>query len=170
MPADQATSPAQALRFLAGLVGYAKIGRLGLFMVLSSLTEGVGLLLLLPITRIVSGESLGAFSGGWLGYIAQLPAAVVLLAAVVVISLRALIVYLVLEMRRGLGLSLTRQLRTMSQQAVLGADWRWLSSQNSADHSALIVGEAARVGSLADQALSIITGLVTLVALLSSSF
>lgn len=154
---------------LAGLVGHARVAWLGLFMVLSSLTEGFGLLLLLPITRIVSGEPLGVFDGGWLGAIAQLPTPVVLAMAVAIISLRALIVYVVLELRHGMGLSLTRQLRTMSKQAVLGADWRWLSQQNSADHSALIVGEAARVGSLADQALSIATGLVTLGALLGSS-
>lgn len=164
MTADRAISTIGGVRMLAGLVGHARIAWLGLFMVLSSLTEGFGLLLLLPITRIVSGEPLGAFDGGWLGAIAQLPAPVVLAMAVAIISLRALIVYVVLELRHSMGLSLTRQLRTMSQQAVLGADWRWLSQQNSADHSALIVGEAARVGSLADQALSIATGLVTLTA------
>ena len=163
-------APLRGLRFLMALAGARRIAVLGLLMLLASATEGLGLLLLVPITGIVAGSAVPGFDRGWLAVASGWPLWTLLAIFIALVTVRAFIVFAVRDAGRALGLSLTRQLRQLAQDATLAADWRWLTTRRSADQAALIVGEAGRVGSLANQAMQLASGAVTLAMLLASAF
>ena len=146
-----------AIAFLVGQSGWSRLVALGLLMLASSLTEGIGLLMLVPIVQLVAQDDGGVIQPDWLAPLAQVPLAWLLLSVVLLVSLRAVLVFAGNESRRMLDLELGSNLRRKLHQAVLGAEWRWLSRQNSADHAALILREADRVSGLVDQALAILT-------------
>ena len=158
-----------AIAFLVGQSGWSRLVALGLLMLASSLTEGIGLLMLVPIVQLVAKDDGGVIQPDWLAPLAQVPLAWLLLSVVLLVSLRAVLVFAGNESRRMLDLELGSNLRRKLHQAVLGAEWRWLSRQNSADHAALILREADRVSGLVDQALAILTATVTLLLLLVSA-
>lgn len=166
---DEAGPDAGGLRFLVQQAGAGKIVVLGLLLLLTSLTEGFGLLLLVPITQALAGQLPDSVPLDWLPFAQALTPAALLLIAVGLVCLRAVIVYITNERRRRLGLSLTNRLRAQSHAALLEADWRWLSKQNSADHAALIMGETVRAGNLVDHALSLATSVVTLLAMIAAA-
>ncbi|WP_158637800.1 ATP-binding cassette domain-containing protein [Novosphingobium taihuense] len=153
-----------------GMVGGRRLALLGSLMLASSLTEGVGLLLLVPITAIVAGEQAPSSMAMWLTPLAGLPVGLLLAAVTVLVGLRSLIVYLVLDQQARLGNALTRSIRIEAQGAVLSAEWRWLSAQSTSAHAAKLVGEADRVGGLGESMLSVATGVITLVMLLAAAF
>ena len=157
------------MHFLLRLAGGRKLAILGLLMLVSSLTEGLGLLMLVPITQLVAGGPVAGAGRTWLADLAGLPIEVLLCGFVALVTLRAGLVHMVLGMRRALSLSLTRELRVRLQEAIFAARWQWLSAQRSGDHAGLIVGEAARVGIRTEQALDLVVGAVTLLVLLASA-
>ena len=169
MKHDGANQDAAGLRFLLEQAGPGRVILLGLLLFLTSITEGLGLLLLVPITQAIAGQLPEAVPAGLRQIFAQVTPVFLLICGVALVSLRALIVYLTNEQRRRLGLAISNQLRTQSHTALLEADWRWLSRQNSADHAALIMGETARAGNLIDYALSFVTAILTLIVLLASA-
>lgn len=153
------------LRFLIGAAGTRSLARVALFMVIASLTEGIGLLMLVPIVQLVANNTPAGLTPAWLASFASLPLSVLLAGFVTLVALRAAIMLAVLTERRALSLALIRRLRNTVQAAVLSADWRWLSGQRSADYGSLIVGEADRIGRLVDRALAAAATLITLTAL-----
>ncbi|MGV3513208.1 MAG: ATP-binding cassette domain-containing protein [Novosphingobium sp.] len=170
---DQTAQPHRrldAVRAVLAMAGLGRIALLSLLMLGSSLTEGVGLLLLVPITVIVAGEQTPDSLAGWLAPLTQLPVGLLLAAVIVLVALRAFIVYLVLDQQARLGHALTRSIRVSTQEATLAADWRWLSAQKTSALAARLVGEADRVGVLGESMLSVATGAITLAMLLAAAF
>lgn len=166
MSGERDNSGGTSLHYLIGLAGARRIAGLAVLLVLSSLTEGLGLLMLVPLTQMLAGgEALGA-QAGWLSLFSALGPAQLLLIAAGLVCLRAGLVHVASESRRSLGLDITRRLRALAHGAIMQADWRWLSAQGSADHTALIMGEADRAGLLADRALTVAALAVTLAILL----
>lgn len=168
MRAETASDMA-GLVYLARRIGPRPLAAVGLLMLLASLTEGVGLLLLVPLTQIVAGNPPAELAGEWSAALARLPLSVLLGGFVLLIAMRATLAYAVLRQRTSLSLELIRRLRVEAQEAILSANWRWLSAQRSADQGAMIVGQADRVGREANRALDIVTCLVTLIALLAAA-
>lgn len=160
---------AEGLVYLARLVGWRRLAAVGLLQMLASLFEGVGLLLLVPITQVVAGDAGPDALGGWGASLARLPLPILLAGFVALIAARSGLAYAVMRERTALALGLVRRLRIDAQAAVLGADWRWLSTQRSADHAAVIVNQAERVGREANRSLDLATCLVTLLALLAAA-
>lgn len=164
---------AGALAYLVRKVGVPPLAVVGLLMVLSSLTEGIGLLLLVPITQIVADPgAAGAaqqLGGAWGAALADVPLTALLAGFVGLIALRAGLMYAVMVRRTELSLGLVRDLRTTIQEAIITADWRWLSAQRSADHASLIVNQAEQVGREADRALDLASSLVTLIGLIAAA-
>lgn len=161
----QTRSSRSLIGFLAQLAGYRKLVVLAVLMICSSLTEGIGLLLLVPITQSISGESLSWF-GGWFSAI---PLWVMLVGFVGLICLRSLLTYALINKQRMLGLLSTRKLRLQCREAIMKAEWRWLAKQSGADHTAMIMGMAERIGGQAHLALMVLSGGATLGALLISA-
>lgn len=170
----EATTPTSGMmasvRAVIRMAGWPRLIQLGLLMLASSLTEGIGLLLLVPITAIIAGEQAPEGLATWLAPLSNLPVGLLLAAVTVLVAVRSLIVYLVLDHQAKLGHSLTRTVRIAAQDAVLSADWRWLSGQSTSGHAARLVGEAERVGSLGENMLSVVTGMITLVMLIAAAF
>lgn len=158
------------VRTVVDMAGWHRLILLGLLMLLSSLTEGIGLLLLVPITAVVAGEGMPHGLGTWFEPLVSLPVGLLLAAVAVLVIFRSLIVYFVLDLQATLGHALTRTIRIAAQDAILSADWRWLSQQSTAQHAARLVGEAERVGSLGENLLSAVTAIITLLMLIATAF
>lgn len=160
---EQRLTDRMALAELVRMAGLRRLVPLALLTSAASLTEGIGLLLLVPIAHIVA-EGSGAMPR-WLDWRADAAFPTLLGAVVALVSLRAFIVFASNESRRNLGLDLSRAFRSMAHGALVGAEWRWLARQNSADHAALIIGESDRAASLASDALQFATAMATLAVL-----
>lgn len=171
MSAETRRTTVAALRQLVDAAGVGRLTWIGILMAVSSLTEGIGLLLLVPITGVIAGEGAGLGElGRYLAPLQGMPVELLLASVVGLVVFRAVIVYLVLEAKTQLGFTMTRNIRIDTYTAVLGAEWRWLSGQSSASHAARIVGEADRVGSLGEDALSVATWAITGVVLIATAF
>lgn len=158
-----------AIGFLWREAGPRHIALLGCLMIASSLSEGVGLLLLVPITHLVTNGG-GAGSGPqWLATLAGVRLEWLLLGIVALVGLRSLVVYATNQRRRALGLVLANKVRRTAHRAIMRAEWRWLAGQSSADHSAIIMGESARVAALASHAIALATALITIAVLTVSA-
>lgn len=170
MSAESRQLTIRALRVIRDAAGARQLVWIGILMIVSSLTEGIGLLMLVPITRLMAGKQSAGPSletaAPWLQPIAAWPVGLLLGAVVALVMFRAALVFMVLDARSRLGLTLTRVMRVNTQNAILAAEWRWLSRQSSADHIGHLMGEADRVGSLGEEALSIATGVITAAILL----
>ncbi|MGQ7829930.1 ATP-binding cassette domain-containing protein [Altererythrobacter sp. Z27] len=164
MMAEQRLTDRQALAELAAMAGRRRLVPLALLAAAASLTEGIGLLMLLPVAHLVAGDGTAELPA-WLGWLAGISFPLLLLAVVGLVSLRGLIVFASNESRRNLGLELSRGFRRMAHGAMAGAEWRWLARQHSADHAAMIIGESDRAASLANDALQLASALVTLAML-----
>jgi ATP-binding cassette subfamily C protein len=170
MPADLPRTDREAFAWLAGVLGVGPLARVAAWMVIASATEGLGLLLLVPLTQIAAGAPLPGIAGRWSAPLVALPLWQLLCGFVALVGLRAAIMYRVRDERTRLGLALARRLRTLVQRAVAGADWRWLSSERSGDYNALVIGGAERLGNLVNEAIEVLTCTITLVALLATAF
>lgn len=175
----------------ARLLGVAPRGRLaGLFllMILASLSEGIGLLLLVPLLGVlgVVGDPAAAGAGGggtdsdnplvallvqalsWIGLTPSIGG--LLLAFLVLIGLRALIQY----GRERLGVSLQHQLvdglRLRAYDALLRVEWRWISASRRTDQASLLLTDLNRVGVGLNYGIGLLATAVTLLAYLATAF
>lgn len=145
------------VRRLAPRVAVLQIG--------AALTEGLGLILLVPLLGIVSG---GASEGlaarlATLGLPAELPRLLALF--VVLVGLRALLVLWRNRSVLELELILVNGLRRQAWRALLNADWRALTSLRRTDQASLLISNLDRVGLGINQLLIASTSVVTLLAL-----
>ncbi|XUU61091.1 ATP-binding cassette domain-containing protein [Erythrobacter sp. HA6-11] len=167
--ARHALSHGDALRFILGYVGPGRLALLGTLLVLTSLSEGLGLLLLVPVTQLIVGIDTNNLEPAWLAEWASLPPAALLTGVVALICARAALVYVTNYLRTQIDLSFTRDLRRDAHRALVRAEWRWLAGRHSADHEALLLGEANRVGMLVDQALFLASATITLLVLIAAA-
>lgn len=120
--------------------------------VLCSLTEGIGLLLLVPLLGSL-GERTGAAnpvvahllaSFRHLGLATSLPT--LLLAFVALVGCRSAILHGRDQMTAALQHRVVDRLRQQCFDALLAAEWRWLVAGRRADHANLLLTDVARVG------------------------
>lgn len=79
--------------YLFRKTGAAQFVILAGLMLAASLSEGVGLLMFVPLTRAVAGGGQPAELIGWFAPLEQMPFPALLVAAVVLVALRAVLVY-----------------------------------------------------------------------------
>lgn len=165
---QRALSHREALHFILRYVGAAKVALLAFMLLATSLSEGIGLLLLVPVTQVIIG---GANEGapGWLAQMAVIPPGLLLTLVAGLVCLRAGLVFATNQLRTSIDLSFKRDLRKDAHRALVRAEWRWLAGRHSAEHEALILGEANRVGTLVDQALFLVSASLTLLALIGAA-
>ena len=162
----EAINARSLLGFLAHLVGMSRLSALGILMVAAALTEGVGLLLLVPLTQAVAAGGELTVQGIRLD---ALPLGGLLAGFAALVAARALLVYLLRERQRDLGLIATRRLRSLCQDAIARAEWRWLARQSGAEHAAMVMGHSERIGALANQVLAFLSSAVTALALVCAA-
>ncbi|MBK1646800.1 hypothetical protein CKO25_19590 [Thiocapsa imhoffii] len=186
------------LRAFWRLLGAAPRGRLLSFillMTLGSLTEGIGLLLLVPLLGAL-GETAGGFAVGealpssadaggtgggqgnplieglvsglsWLGLTPTVGG--LLLAFVGLVVLRSAIQF----GRERLGISLQYRLvdglRLRAYEALLGVEWRWIAAGRRSDQANLLLTDINRVGVGLHYGIGLLATAVTLTAYLTAA-
>lgn len=123
-----------------------------LLLLLSSLTEGIGLVILVPLLGML--QETGAEEVGFVGNIAEglvlagIPITLTwLLGVFLVLNIaRAIIKYSQSVMSERFRMELLDEVRTKSFDSMLEANWEWLASQKKSDMSNLLINEINRLG------------------------
>ncbi len=146
------TSVAAFLRLLrTAPPGWA--GGLLALMILGSLTEGIGLLLLVPLLDVLGGQAEDRNP-----FVQHLVAALravglplslgsLLSVFVALIVLRSLVQHARERLRASLQHRVVDTLRQRCFAGLLGAEWRWIAMGRQADHANLLLTDVSRVGS-----------------------
>lgn len=151
---------------LGPMISRRKAVWLALLMVARALTEGIGLVLLVPLLSVLGRGGPGRLDR-WLGVVGIPVTLEALLALfVLLVALRAAINQTCLLSTERFQLELVDRLRRRAWTALLHCDWRVLLTLRKSDSASLLLGEVERVGFGVQQAISAIGILVTLVAIL----
>jgi ATP-binding cassette, subfamily C, bacterial len=134
-------------------------------MIITALTEGVGIMLLVPFLSVAgrTGPPSPGFSIvlEWLGLSHSL--GILLCFFVTLIALRALLQYAVLQVRNSFEFGVVDRLRDACFGGLIKVEWRWMAQGRASDFSALLITNIGRVGSGLTFAIELIaTSLVAL--------
>jgi ATP-binding cassette subfamily C protein len=152
-----------------------KVTSLFLLMILASLTDGIGLLLLVPLLSVIDGgSSLNPFIEHLLHVLTLLgipPTMNGLLSVfVLLVACRSAIQYGREQMGAKLQHELVDQLRLKCFRALLEAEWRWLVGRRQSDHANLLMSDVSRVGMGLNFGISLMASSITIVAYLFAAF
>ncbi len=156
--------PIRALLRLLTAMPRACVLALLVLMVLSGISEGAGLLLLVPSLELLgSAPQTGAAHGlgralAWSGLPLALPTVLMLFIGVVIV--RNAIQYARERLAASVHLQLVDALRHDCVTAVLNAEWRWIVGQRLADHASLMLSDINRAGVSLNAGLSLLAGSV----------
>jgi len=150
---------------------------LAALMIASALSEGVGIVLLVPMLTAVSGAGLG---GGGLvgGRVAKVLASLglpihiapLLALFVALVLLRALINHLKAVATLRFEAALVDGLRNRALQALLHCDWRVLVTMRQTDNAGLLITIFDRITWAVDEALAGLAAAVTLIGLATAAW
>ncbi len=168
----------QALPLRRLWVDVSVTGTLTLFvlMLLTSLSEGIGILLLVPLLSLLQGGSQTAT--GLLHAIQltlttlhiPLSTAALLTLFAALVTCRSLLQFTQDKLSNRLQLQLVDRLRVRCFNALMRSDWRWLSSKRQSDHANLILSNISRVGQGFNYSISLTSTLTTIFAYLIAAF
>ena len=151
-----------AAKELVELAGRRDIFGLSALAVIGAATEGVGVVLLIPLLLLLSGETHFTHLPFDL---TQVPLAVLLSIYVVLVAVRAGAELARALLAQRVTVSIVDGLRRRALAALFGADWRFLSGQAQSRNKAMIVTSIDRVGEAVQHLTSLLRAGVTLVAL-----
>ncbi len=159
--------PIKFRTMLTGLLPHRSTARLVALMLASALTEGLGLVLLVPMLAAL-GEGGGSPSpvAEWLtriGAPASLGGLLALFA--VLVASRAVINHARTMAAQRFEIALVDGLRARAWLALLHCDWRVLSAMRQSDNASLLITNIDRIGYGVNQALQGLATLVTLAGL-----
>lgn len=138
--------------------------------VLASLTEGLGLILMVPILRLVeaggSGLARGDDPASRLWHMLDTPPRLVplLIAFVVLIGLRSLLVQARILGAMALEARAVRRMRTELFATLLDANWRYLSAMRGGEALSAVLSLVERMGMALQSLFALGAALITLVA------
>lgn len=172
MPPLPVASSLSTARFLLGHVPPRRVAVLIALMTGVSLTEGFGVLALLPIlTRLQQDDGNAAPAGRLVAMTGFMPSIPVLLAIMIGLAmLRAALVYFRQVRASAIQYEVVDRLRTAAFDAVLHAEWRWLAQTRGSDHANLILTNVSRVGLGLNQLLNIAALAVAVLGYLVAAF
>ncbi len=163
-------SRGQAFRAMLRTVPTRQLFALLGLMLAVALTDGIGVLLLVPLLAEFGAE---AAQSGFLNVLQDwgLPAGLGprLGLFVGLIAVRALLVYWLATRRASIQQHFSDQLRQDCYAALIRADWRWLSGERGADHNAALLTNSASASIALDQAVGLIASVATVLAMLAAS-
>jgi ATP-binding cassette subfamily C protein len=146
-------------------------------MVLVGITEGIGILLLVPLLEVLQHHGGGNSSPvahmllTTMGRVGLSPSAGgLLLAFVVLVLVRNAIQHGRSVLGANLQYSLVDRLRYRCFSAVLGAQWRWIVAGRKSDHASLLLTDVSRVGLGLNFGLNLLANMATMLAYLTSAF
>lgn len=141
-------------------------------MVLGGLTEGIGILLLVPLLQIIQGAvvSDNVLLQGLLGALTNLGIPVttvgLLTTFLLLIGFRSVVQYARDLLGAGLQHRLVDQLRLRCFSSLLKAEWRWVAAGRQSDHANLLLTDVSRVGMGLHFGLGLLATLATMLAYL----
>ena len=159
-------SPPPLLKLLELRRNGRAIALLGALMLASAITEGVGLVLVVPVLGV-----LGAAGGSQTPIMTALAAIGVPLALgpllalfVILVSVRALLNYARTMAAQRFEIALVDGLRQRAWRALLHCDWRALQGLRRSDSASLLISEIDRIGYGMSQLIAALAGAITLAA------
>lgn len=144
---------------------------LGLLMLTAALTEGIGLVLLVPLLGLLAPDaSGGAIAQAFerLGLAPQIEQ--LLLLFVGLVALRATLVYARGQLALRMEVALADGLRRRAWDALLHCDWRVLAGLRRAESASLLITEIDRTGVCINQAIAALAMAATLGGLSLAAF
>lgn len=158
-------SPPRPLARLLGAAQRRRLAMLALLMIGSALTEGLGIMLLVPLLAAITPGQGGAVSA-WLADRGLQPSlGQVLTLFVLLVLLRAVIN----QARNGAALKLeitvVDGLRQRAWRALLQADWRTLAAMRRSDSASVLISHIDRAGFGINQLGAAVASLITLAGL-----
>ncbi|MBV1919025.1 MAG: ABC transporter ATP-binding protein/permease [Sphingomonadaceae bacterium] len=143
---------------------YRSIAILLTLMLLSAVTEGLGLILLVPMLGVLGGEEASGNRVAELFASTGIPLSLswLLGAFVLLVLLRAVVNYARMIASFRFEISVVDSLRARAWSALLHCDWRHLSSMRQSDNTSLLITNIDRVGSGLQQGLHGLAMLITL--------
>jgi ATP-binding cassette, subfamily C, bacterial len=119
-----------------------------LLMLISAFTEGIGLVLLVPLITVAgrSDQASSRISSFFEGFGLSHQLGVLLILFVVLIALRALLQYVLEQVRQALEYSIVDGLREKCFSGLMNAEWRWMVQGRASDYSSLLITNIARIG------------------------
>jgi len=144
-------------------------------MTLAALTEGVGIMMLVPMLALVGGEGAGLGGSGGFGGLLTRVAGNLSLGQVLLIFLALLVVRAAVKHTQTIqALELQHvvvdRLRETLFAGLVSAEWRWLTAQRVSDHASLLITDIGRIGGAFQQLLTLAATLITVIAYLAAAF
>jgi ATP-binding cassette subfamily C protein len=148
---------------------------LGLLLLAAATTEGIGVLLLVPLLGLLQGgASSHPFTLAFNQFLAYLglPVSVgtLLVIFLALVLVRSIILFTRSVLSARLQHSLVDRLRGRCLEGILNADWRWLLTHRHSDITNILMSEVNRVGMSLQRAIGLATTTVTLLAFLVVAF
>lgn len=136
----------ELLRLLGQIPRY-RLFLLLVLIVLSSLAEGLGILLLVPLIGLLSGNVGATASLSEPALAAAIASPALLLAGFAALMVaRALLQQWQQSEAAALQRKIVEDLRLSAMHAILHAEWRWLSAQRISENSAMLLSDLTRLG------------------------
>ena len=159
---------------LLGMAPQYQVLSVLVLMVLGSVTDGIGIVLLVPLLALLDRNAsenplvqalvwglekvgIGQTVGGLLA------------AFVVLMVLRGVIQFAKDITSARLQNEIVDDLRGQCLKALLAANWRWISTRKSSDHANLVLTEVSRVGIALNNGLGLLATLLAMLALVASA-
>jgi ATP-binding cassette, subfamily C, bacterial len=118
-----------------------------ILILLSSLAEGLGILMLVPLIALLSGNATASAAiPEPISAVAIASPALLLAGFAALITARALLQQWQQSKAAALQRTLIRDLRLSAMRAILYAEWRWLSQQRISENSAVLLSDLSRLG------------------------
>ncbi len=138
-------------------------------LLLGSLTEGIGIILLVPLlSSLMGGDNGNAIVQHLLDLLAALDIPATpsgfLLVFVGLVALRSVIQFAKDRTSLTLQFRVVDDLRETCIRQLMRADWRWITTQTRTDHMNLVLGEVQRIGTGLNAGLTLLTTLATALA------
>ena len=146
------------------------------FMLAAALTDGVGILLLVPLLETLqhssgSGSMLIKNLGRLLGFVGVTPGfADLLVLFILLVALRSAIQYCRDRLSSAVQYLAVDDLRLRCFSSLLAAEWRWMTRTRQSDHANQLITDINRVGVGLNQGLGLLVTIFTAVAYLAAAF
>jgi ATP-binding cassette, subfamily C, bacterial len=136
-----------------------------MLMISGALTDGIGIVMLVPLLGAMNPLSAGGFGGAIIESVGLANSIPLLLALfVALVAIRTLIMFVLGQTRIKLQHQLVDRLRRRCYAGLLAAEWRWLSGQRAADHNAILTTNIAAVGIGFDQIIGLFANALMITA------
>ena len=147
---------------------------LGLLTALASLTEGLGLLTLVPLLQLLQGVDEGAEAGGVTAFLQSMLGSVgiptsiesLLLLFLLLVVTRSVVLYAQTLLSARLQHQLVDGLRERVFRVLLGAEWRWVARRRRGDLISTLLNDVDRIGVGLYFGFQLVVGVITMLVYL----